>query len=330
MSKRWIPVAGLAAAAVLSAGVLASRTPPTSEPSVCSGLAALPTGFPQQRHAGMVRIPGGVFTPGTPEGYPDEKPGNETLVRPFWMDRTEVTNAQFAEFVQATGYVTEAEKEGGAAVFRAPGPTEITTPMSWWHWVEGANWRHPEGPSSDIAQRMNQPVVQVTLADAMAYATWLGRELPTEMEWELAARGGGSPEALEREPRLADGTPTANFWQGVFPAVDTREDGFGSRAPVGCFPANGYGLHDVIGNVWEWTTDRYRGRHQWHGHGDPAEYLQPQRKLVRPGASHVIKGGSFLCASNYCARYRSTARHPHENNLPTNHIGFRTVLRSDL
>lgn len=330
MSKLWILIASLSGAALLSTGTQAAQPAHPATTGLCESGAGLPAGFPQQRHAGMVRIPGGSFMPGTLEGYPDERPTDATMVRSFWMDRTEVSNAQFQQFVEATGYVTDAEREGGAAVFRAPGPKELTTPMSWWHWVEGANWRHPEGPQSSLQQRMNQPVVQVTLADAMAYATWLGRELPTEVEWELAARGGGDPEALEREPRLTDGSPAANFWQGLFPAVDTQEDGYGTRSPVGCFPANGYGLYDVIGNVWEWTSDQYRGRHQWHGHGDPAQYLQPQRKQVRPGASQVIKGGSFLCASNYCARYRSTARHPHENNLPTNHVGFRTVLRSEL
>lgn len=318
------------ATAMAGASVAHAERAPTPAQQACARGSGIPEGFPVQRHAGMVRIPGGTFTPGTLHGYPDERPAGEVLVRPFWMDRTEVSNAQFAQFVAATGYVTEAEREGGAAVFRAPGRHDQGGPMSWWHWVPGANWRQPEGPQSHIRNRMNQPVVQVTLADALAYANWLGRALPTEAEWELAARGGGDAEALEREPRRSDGTPTANFWQGVFPSVDAREDGYGSRAPVACFPANGYGLHDVIGNVWEWTVDPYQGAHQGHGHGDPARFLRAQRAHQTPGATLVIKGGSFLCASNYCARYRSTARHPHENNLPTAHIGFRTVIRSDV
>ncbi len=292
----------------------------------CTEGNGLPPGFPAVRHAGMVHVAGGSFTPGTLAGYPDERPNGSATLRAFWIDRTEVTNAQFAQFVAATGYVTEAEREGGAAVFRAP-PPKAPAGTPWWHYVAGANWQQPEGPNSHVADRQHHPVVHVTLADARAYAQWLGRSLPTEAEWEWAARGQGQPEGVNDEPRNPDGRPEANYWQGVFPAVNAADDGYAERAPVGCFPANSWGLHDMIGNVWEWTEDTYTGARQAHGHGRPYDEWQGlQRSTTAP--VHVIKGGSYLCADNYCSRYRSTSRHPHEVDLGTSHIGFRTVLRA--
>lgn len=276
------------------------------------------------KHLGMVRIAGGEFTPGSRTGYPDERPAGRIRVASFWIDRTEVTNAQFSAFVRATRYVTEAEREGGAAVFKAPARGERLRENSWWSYVKGASWRHPEGPRSNIDQRLNHPVVLVTLADAHAYAKWLGRSLPTEAEWEWAARGGGSAEQMEREPRTPDGRPVANYWQGLFPSVNTGEDGYTALAPVGCYPANGYRVHDMIGNVWEWTSDSYIGPRQPHGNGEP-EGVRPRNAAEpQPG---VIKGGSFLCAADYCQRYRAAARHPQERDLGASHVGFRTVLR---
>jgi sulfatase modifying factor 1 len=276
----------------------------------------------------MAHVPGGPFLPGSRHGYADERPGDQVVVPSFWIDRTEVTNAQFTKFVAATAHVTDAEKQGSAAVFRAgDGPPVADGPVPWWRAIAGANWRHPEGPGSNLDGRANQPVVQVSQADARAYATWLGHDLPTEAEWEFAARGGAGPAALPPEdgsPRDHAGRPTANFWQGQFPVIDTREDGFAGRAPVGCFVAGRLGLHDMIGNVWEWTRDVYQTAHATGEVGacHPAREDDPSA-----GTRIVIKGGSFLCSSDYCARYRATARHPQESRLPAAHIGFRTVRR---
>ncbi|WP_347574769.1 formylglycine-generating enzyme family protein [Sandarakinorhabdus sp. AAP62] len=257
----------------------------------------------------MVWIPGGRFTMGEGARYPEEGPARVVEVAGFWMSRTEVTNAQFAAFVAATGYHTEAERDPpalagappamrqpGSAVFRVPTPDNL----NWWGWVPGANWRHPSGPQSTITGRDHDPVVQVTYDDARAYARWAGLNLPSEAQWEYAARAGA---AAVPEPVDAAGKPTANTYQGVFPVRDMGDDGYTARAPVGCFPANGFGLHDMIGNVWEWTSNAARP-------GQPA---------------NVIKGGSYLCAANYCARYRPAARQYQERDLGTDHIGFRLV-----
>lgn len=293
----------------------------------CAAYSGLPPGWGHDPQAGMVRVPAGTVQLGSLKGYADEAPTGQALrVGAFRMDRTEVTNAQFAAFVAATGHVTTAEREGAAAVFRVPPQrAALRAEGEWWVWHRGANWRHPEGPGS--ANRSNEPVALVTYADALAYARWLGRDLPTEAEWEYAARGGGDGELIGREPRDPQGRPVANYWQGVFPDVNSKEDGFAALAPVGCFAANGYGLHDVIGNAWELTRDRYTGPHQTHGNGDPARAPLPGGGAARRGESMVIKGGSFLCAADYCIRYRVTARHPHEADLATSHVGFRTVKR---
>ena len=290
----------------------------------CRAYAGVPAGWRHAPHAGEVYVAGGEVAIGSDAGYQDERPRVRRMLAPFWIDATEVTNAQFAAFVAATGYVTDAERQGGGVVFRAPVLAEDgSANASWWKFAPGASWRHPEGAGSSIEGADNLPVVQVTRADAMAYASWLGRTLPTEAQWEAAARAGRDNAVLDRTPLDAAGKPAANFWQGNFPFDDAASDGFGGRAPVGCFAANPYGVHDMIGNVWEWTGDAYAGPHQPHGHGDAAA----ARPAVSgtPARVAVIKGGSFLCAANYCVRYRAAARHPHEADLPASHVGFRTV-----
>lgn len=333
MSQKWLAcvlvtvmVTGVVAASTawwIPARAGATTTPsPLGDGDKCSRGTGIPEKFGLIDHAGMVLVPAGRFTPGSNKGYADERPAGPVSVPAFWMDRTEVTNAQFEAFVKATGYTTEAERQGGAVVFRAPPRGKLVAENSWWTYTEGANWRHPEGPTSGLEGRWNHPVIHITFKDAQAYAKWLGHDLPTEAQWEWAAQGGGDPERLEREPRDAGGQTTANYWQGIFPDVNTREDGYADRAPVGCFPANGYGLHDMIGNVWEWTLDVYRGPRQPHGNGEP-ERASPQRG--KAPLTMVIKGGSFLCAADYCVRYRSAARHPQESDLGVSHVGFRTV-----
>lgn len=314
---------------VPAARMLADRPDRLSADPLCVGGVGLPAGFAPGDLAGMVHLPAGQIQLGSLAGYPDERPaGGPVRVPAFWMDRTEVTNAQFARFVEATGYVTEAEREGAAAVFRPLPPGKAPQrDGEWWHWVKGANWRQPEGPASAVRAQPNEPVVMVTYQDAMVYARWLGRDLPTEAEWEYAAAGGGSPELIDREPRDVKGRTVANYWQGVFPDINVKEDGYAALAPVGCYAANGFGLVDMIGNVWEFTRDPYTGAHQEHGNGDIRPSLVEAGALTRSGAPLVIKGGSFLCASNYCQRYRAAARHPHEADMATSHVGFRTVFR---
>ena len=251
-----------------------------------------------------VRIEGGDTLIGSNRAYPEERPQRNIQLAAFEIDASEVTNGQFAKFVTETGFITEAEKlqpgfdAPGGAVFSAP----TAKNPSWWRYVEGANWRHPEGPNSTVEGRELEPVVQVTLNDARAYAKWAGRRLPVEEEWEYAAKAGSDTIYIWGDERAPNGQEKANTWQGAFPVQNTAADGFGSRAPIGCFEPNAFGLYDMIGNVWEWTET------QW---GD--------------GQSHVIKGGSFLCAENYCRRYRASARQAQEANFSTNHIGFRTV-----
>jgi sulfatase modifying factor 1 len=285
--------------------------------AACAAYSGLPTDWGRSPIAGMVWIPGGRFVPGSTKGYPEERPAGPVTVAGFWIDRTEVTNAQFAEFVARTGHVTVAEREGRAPVFHVPSAAELEQrDYPWWRSEPGASWRHPEGPASDLAGRAHHPVVQVAYEDALAYAHWLGRDLPSEAQWEYAARGGQPDDGLQRAPRDRRGRPTANFWQGEFPLRNSGEDGFALAAPVGCFPPNPFSLHDTIGNVWEWTRDAYRG-----GHDAAAASCSHEA-----GASaHVIKGGSFLCSSDFCARYRASARHPQEPELPAMHVGFRTV-----
>ncbi|MGH8461269.1 MAG: formylglycine-generating enzyme family protein [Stenotrophobium sp.] len=321
--------AGLFCAALVLVHAQRHSVPPPLVPlgdrAKCNTYGGLPLDWGKNRHAGMVRIPGGDFEFGSRRGYAEERPQRLEHVDAFWIDRTEVTNAQFASFVAATGYVTEAERSTGSAVFEVPQNAGEISPGSWWHLVKGADWRHPEGPGSNINGRGHEPVVDVTYADAQAYAKWLGRTLPSEMQWEYAAKAGRSDADADRSLRDAHGKPQANFWQGLFPLQNTDEDGFAGRAPVGCYAPNPYGLQDMVGNVWEWTADLYVDHHE-AGLADTADHrltdLPPHAGVVR----RVIKGGSYLCADNYCVRARAASRQPEEVDLPATHLGFRTML----
>lgn len=292
--------------------------------------------------AGMGFIPGGSFRMGSERHQPEERFTHVVRVDGFWIDRHEVTNAQFRQFVEATGHVTLAERAldpathpGLAKEVLVPGsvvfvpPTNVTNGRltQWWQYVQGANWRNPEGPGSTIAGKDNHPVVHITYEDALAYARWRGHDLPTEAQWEFAARGGRDGEDDWSSAFDADGKPIANTWQGLFPVLNTKDDGYAGTAPVGCFKPNGYGLYDMIGNVWEWTSDWYRPGHPRESAENPTgPDLAAIRVAMGQPARRVIKGGSYLCAANYCARYRPAARQPQETDLGAAHLGFRTVL----
>lgn len=287
----------------------------------------------------LVELPGGEFLMGSDRHYPEEAPQHERHVEPFAIERHPVTNAQFAEFVAETGYVTVAERELDPAEFPGADPADLVpgslvfTPTSgpvdlrdwrqWWRWVPGALWRHPFGPDSSIDDRLDHPVVHVSFEDASAYAAWAGRRLPTEAEWEYAARGGlaGAEYAWgdEREP---GGRVMANTWQGAFPF---RNEGWGGTSPVGSYPPNGFGLVDMIGNTWEWTADAFTPRHL---PPDASSLERGDRRDLLAGASasqalHVTKGGSHLCAPEYCRRYRPAARSSQAEDSATTHLGFR-------
>jgi sulfatase modifying factor 1 len=286
---------------------------------------------------GMKWLPGGEFAMGSDAFYPEERPVRRVAVEGFWIDEHPVTVAEFRRFVKATGYVTVAERPldpadypdadpaalvPGALVFRPTrGPVDLRDFRNWWAYVPGATWQRPEGPRSDAYTRGRHPVTQVAYEDAQAYAEWAGKALPTEAEWEYAARGGldGAVFAWGDEfvPRMA------NTWQGEFPWQNLLEDGYAGTSPVGTFPANGYGLHDVCGNVWEWTCDEGtangRARRPCCAPTEAGEHI-PRR---------VIKGGSHLCAPNYCLRYRPAARQFEAVDTSTGHIGFRCVVRGD-
>lgn len=311
----------LAVLAVLSGWAVAGAAV-----AACQAAPLLPKGWPGTPHAGQVAVAAGAFTLGSQDGYADERPTVPTQVAAFWIDRTEVTNAQFAAFVKATGHVTDAERQGGAAVFVPPAAQDLRQrDLAWWRYVKGANWRHPAGPASHLRGKERYPVVLVTQRDALAYAHWLGRDLPTEAEWEYAAKAGQQSPALDAAPRSAQGKPTANYWQGNFPLLNTAEDGHTGLAPVACFAPNAWGLFDTIGNAWEWTKDAYSGPHQSHANGDPAPVVPGHAQST--AAKAVIKGGSFLCSPDYCVRYRASAREAQEPDLATSHVGFRTVSR---
>ncbi|MSR60390.1 MAG: formylglycine-generating enzyme family protein [Planctomycetaceae bacterium] len=306
----------------------------------------------------MVWIPGGEFSMGCedprdkPQGGPDAmldaRPIHRVQVDPYWMDATEVTNAQFAAFVKATGYQTFAEQTPKAEDFPGAPPENLVagsvvfTPPTeavpldnhyrWWNYVEGSNWRHPTGPHSTIEGRDTDPVVQVAYVDAQAYAKWSGKRLPTEAEWEFAARGGlsGQTYAWGDEFRPQD-VWMANIWQGEFPTLDIAADGFAGIAPVAQFPSNGYGLFDMAGNVWEWCADWYRPDSYEHDAATGGVSRNPRGPdssydPSEPGqAKRVHRGGSFLCTDQYCTRYMIGTRGKGESSTGSNHLGFRCI-----
>jgi sulfatase modifying factor 1 len=286
---------------------------------------------------GMVEVPGGEFLMGSDDFYPEEGPVRRVAVDGFRIDRHPVTVGEFRRFVKATGYVTVAERPldpddypdadpnalvPGALVFRpARGPVDLRDYRNWWQYVPGATWQRPEGPASDTYTRGRHPVTQVAYEDAQAYAAWAGKALPTEAEWEYAARGGLDGAVFAWGDELAPGGQLmANTWQGEFPWQNLTQDGYAGTSPVGAFPPNGYGLHDATGNVWEWTCEE-----AGDGHAPASPCCGPAAEETIP--RRVIKGGSHLCAPNYCLRYRPAARQFEAIDTSTGHIGFRCVIR---
>ena len=302
---------------------------------------------------GMLLIPGGSFTMGgrSDEASTDEFPRHPENISPFYMDATEVTNAQFQKFVEATGYITTAEKDvnweelkkqvpegtpkpadsllvAGSLVFKKTSSAiDLNDYSKWWSWTTGANWRHPEGPGSDIKDRANHPVVHISWFDAHAYAQWVGKRLPTEAEWEWAASGGSSdviyPWGNEPAATAAD---KANFWQGSFPYENLNEDGFFGTSPVRSYPPNKFGLYDMAGNVWEWCEDTYDRR----GYVEMIQdKIPPSRNNMAADftaqSERVLRGGSFLCNDSYCSGYRVSRRMGNTTDSGLNHTGFRCV-----
>jgi formylglycine-generating enzyme len=307
-------------------------------------------------HAGMVWIPGGTFRMGSEDFYPEERPVHEVGVDGFWMDCFEVTSEQFAKFVEETGYKTVAERELNAADYpgappenlvpgsmlfhKTGGPVDLSNYVNWWAWVPGTSWRFPRGPGSSLEGLARHPVVHVAYEDAETYARWAGKELPTESEWEFAARGGlDGKKYTWGEEHSPGGKAMANSWHGEFPWQNLLQDGYEGTSPVGSFPPNGYGLYDMAGNVWEWTCDWFVRRHadevvapccgpalnpriaSPEKSYDPA---QPQFRIPRK----VVKGGSHICAPNYCLRYRPAARQPQMIDTSMSHLGFRCIIHN--
>ena len=315
---------------------------------------AIPAAAPSRPPAeDMVWIPGGTFLMGSDRHYPEEAPAHKVKVAGFWIGAYAVTNAEFVRFVDATGYVTVAERPANpedypgaqpellvpaSVVFKKTrGAVDLSNPYNWWTYVAGADWRHPRGPDSSVDTLLDHPVVHVAFEDVEAYTKWRGHELPTEAEWEFAARGGldGAEFAWGNE-YMPGGRPMANTWQGEFPWQNRAEDGYEWTAPVGSYPPNGYGLYDMAGNVWEWTTDWF----QDHSRniksacctidnprgGEQDQSCDPRTPTIRIPRK-VMKGGSYLCAPNYCRRYRPAARMPQPVDTSTCHLGFRCVVR---
>jgi sulfatase modifying factor 1 len=342
---------GIAASRAAHAGHNGTPVSENSDPSITTPPLISKAVAPAPAPEGMVWIPGGEFSMGAEdETMRDARPFHRVALDGFWMDKTEVTNAEFAGFIKATGYVTVAERKpdskdfpgappenlvAGSVVFTPPSKTvPLDNHYGWWNYVKGASWRHPEGPASDLKGREKHPVVHIAWEDAEAYANWAGKRLPTEAEFEFAARGG-----LDRnrfvwgEEFRPSGRIMANTFQGHFPDNNTGEDGFIGTAPVGKFAPNGFGLFDMAGNVWEWTSDWYRpDYHQTlattkqvaRNPQGPSDSFDPSEPGVK---KRVQKGGSFLCTDQYCARYMPGARGKGEPDTGTNHLGFR-CLRS--
>lgn len=304
---------------------------------------------------GMVTIPAGDFQMGgkSAQADPDELPRRDIHVDAFWMDATEVTNRQFAAFVEATGYKTVAERDidwkemaknlppgtpkpddallaAGSLIFRpTEGPVNLQNVAQWWQWTTGANWRNPEGPGSHIDDRMDHPVVHIAWEDANAYAQWAGKRLPTEAEWEWAAMGGlKDPKYPWGDTPIEEATSIANFWQGAFPYDNTEADGYFGAAPVKSFPPNGYGLYEMAGNVWEWTSDKYHyqayqlEKENSDNPQGPQQSFDPQEPNM---PKRSMRGGSFLCNDSYCSGYRVSRRMKSSEDSGFNHTGFRCV-----
>jgi sulfatase modifying factor 1 len=346
------PVAAPPPAVTLAATTPAENSPNSSpSPLVAPRFVQAPGPAPQ----GMVWIPGGTAVLGDDDGKPDERPAHSATIDGFWMDRSEVTNAAFMQFADATGYLTIAERTpkredfkgqvadvnaipaenlvAGSICFnpnfdrRTLSKDQPLWPLQVWRYVKGANWRHPDGPASSITERMQHPVVHVAWEDAVAYCKWAHKRLPTEAEWEYAARGGQKAAIYPCGNELVhDGKWLANIWQGEFPESHDVKDGFRTTAPVGSFPPNGYGLVDMAGNVWEWCNDYYR--HDYYrfaplanppGPSDSFDPLEPDLP------KRVQRGGSFMCSDNYCRGYRITARMKQAPDSGTFHAGFRCV-----
>jgi len=287
----------------------------------------------------MRRLEGGVFAMGSERFYPEEAPARRVRLSPFWIDEVPVTNAAFLAFVDATGYRTEAEQalgglEAGSLLFRpTAAPVPLDDPSQWWTFEPGVDWRHPEGAGSSLDDLWDHPVVHVTCGDAEAFARWCGKALPTEAEWEFASRGGLEGADYAWGDVLApQGVMLANYWQGAFPFANQLLDGWERTSPVRTYPANGFGMSDMIGNVWEWTAD-------WYGLAKSKACCSPQtdprggrkhdsQALGETVARRVVKGGSFLCAEDYCRRYRPAARSAQAVDTSASHIGFRCVVRS--
>ncbi len=311
---------------------------------------------PAMGNDGMVWIDGGKFSMGTnkeQDSYEHERPAHNVSLNGFWIDATEVTNAQFKAFVEATQYVTTAEVipswdeikkqlppgtpkpdqdfQAGSLVFFSPKyAISLEDYSQWWRWVDGANWRHPEGSSSNIDARMDHPVVHVSYEDAQSFCRWAGKRLPTEAEWEYASRQAGPQESMRMEDLKISGRYVANTFQGVFPSGDLGSDGYIGTAPVRSYPANSLGIYDMIGNVWEWTSDFY--------HADYYKQVSNEATIANPtGASkpfdpqepyarkYVTKGGSYLCSNNYCSNYRTSARQATSFDSGSSNVGFRCV-----
>ena len=333
--------------------------PPSSTTAEFQPTVANRSPAPGAAPDGMVWVPGGEFSMGAADppdmnvvgmqATVDSRPIHRVYVDGFWMDKTDVTNKQFEEFVKATGYVTVAERKpraedfpdappenlvAGSVVFSPPNhPVPLNDHLQWWSYVPGTNWRHPLGPNSDIKGKANYPVVHIAYEDASAYAKWAGKRLPTEAEWEFAARGGltGKPFVWGEEFR-PNGKWMANTFQGIFPVKDTGEDGHVGIAAVAQYPPNGYGLYDMAGNVWQWTSDWYRPDYYQRladtggvarnpqGPDSPFDPAEPTEK------KKVHRGGSFLCTDQYCSRYMVGTRGKGEISTGTNHLGFRCVM----
>jgi formylglycine-generating enzyme len=349
LNKIWIYV-------VLVGTFLSCSTRPENNTTAASQptpASSAPDNIPD----GMVFIPAGTFSMGgkSDQASPNEFPNHQVQISAFLMDEHEVTNAQFKAFVDATGYVTIAERAidweemakqlppgtpkppdsvlaPGSLVFRATeGPVNLRDYSQWWEWVIGADWKHPDGPGSSIDDKMDYPVVHVAYDDAVAYAEWAGKRLPTESEWEWASMGGqqGAKYPWGNES-VETAFTKANFWQGFFPYDNEEKDGFYGAAPVKSFPANGYGLYDMAGNVWEWCSDKY--------HEDAYKMAEEQGLAADPkgpdsffdpnepyAEKHVVRGGSFLCNDSYCSGYRVARRMSSSHDSGLNHTGFRCV-----